>query len=219
MPHQPQNGANGRTRPPPLEAEMSTPKHQRPAGTPRKRAAAMLLIALAAATLAACASPPPRRAVQRLPPPTPPDTNVIAYPLQHQSEREIRQDRYECHLWAVRQSGFDPAQMRPTAAPAAPRVLPDPPAGHDTATGAITGAVIGAIVANPHNTGQGAAIGAAVGAVAGAASDSAREAQAQRIEDAYAERAQRSNYGNWQQAETYRRALSACLDGRGYSVR
>lgn len=198
---------------------MSTPLQNRPVATTCRGPLRMLLIAVLAATLAACASPPPRRVVQRMPEVTPPDTEVVAYPLQRQSERVIRQDRYECYLWAVRQSGYDPAQTRPTAPPPTPRVLPNPPVGYDTAAGAITGAVIGAAVANPHNTGQGAAIGAAVGAVAGAASDAAREAQAQRIEDAYAERAARTSYGNWRQAENYRRALSACLEGRGYSVR
>lgn len=182
----------------------------------------MLLITALAAVLAACATPPRQQAVQRTTPPPPPSIDVAAYPVKGQSERQIRQDRYECYLWAVRASGFDPTRARLTSPPPAPRVLPDPPSGHDTATGAIAGAVIGAAVANPHNTGQGAAIGAAVGAVAGAASDAAREAQAERIEEAYAARAERaavSDYGNWRQAESYRRALSACLEGRGYSVR
>lgn len=198
---------------------MSTPLQNRPVAATRRGPQRMLLITVLAAMLAACASPPQRRMVQRAPEVAPPDTDVAAYPLQRQSEREIRQDRYECYLWAVRQSGYDPAQTRPTVPPPTPRVLPDPPVGYDTAAGAITGAVIGAAVANPHNTGQGAAVGAAVGAVAGAASDAAREARAQRIEDAYAERASRTDYGNWRQAENYRRALSACLQGRGYSVR
>lgn len=178
----------------------------------------VLAIGVAAAALAGCATPQ-RPVVYRAPPPQPPVTEVVAYPQGKKSDREIRQDRYECYLWAVRASGYDPARMRPTAAPAAPRVLPDPPAGHDTAAGAIAGAVLGAAVSSPHHVGQGAALGAAVGAVAGAASDAAREERAQRIEDAYAERAARADYGNWGKAEAYRRALSACLEGRGYAVR
>lgn len=34
---------------------------------------------------------------------------VIAYPAQGQSADQQARDRYECHGWAVSQSGFDPA--------------------------------------------------------------------------------------------------------------
>lgn len=34
---------------------------------------------------------------------------VIAYPAQGQSADQQARDRYECHSWAVGQSGFDPA--------------------------------------------------------------------------------------------------------------
>lgn len=34
---------------------------------------------------------------------------VIAYPAQGQSLDQQGRDRYECHTWAVGQSGFDPA--------------------------------------------------------------------------------------------------------------
>ncbi len=43
--------------------------------------------------------------------------NVIAYPSIGQSDEQQGRDRYECHNWAVQQSGFDPAQA--TRAPAA----------------------------------------------------------------------------------------------------
>jgi hypothetical protein len=34
---------------------------------------------------------------------------VIAYPARGQSTEQQARDRYECHSWAVGQSGFDPA--------------------------------------------------------------------------------------------------------------
>lgn len=37
-------------------------------------------------------------------------TQVYAYPKQGQSEQQADRDRYDCHLWAVEQSGFDPAE-------------------------------------------------------------------------------------------------------------
>lgn len=35
--------------------------------------------------------------------------DVIAYPAEGQTPPQVQQDRYECHRWAVEQSGFDPA--------------------------------------------------------------------------------------------------------------
>lgn len=177
----------------------------------------ILAAGVAALSVAACATPPPR-AVRQEAVPAAPVTDVIAYPRQGQSERQLRRDRYECHLWAVRESGFDPSRES-VAAAAAPRVLPDPPSGHDTAVGAIGGAAVGAVVSDRDHTAEGAAVGAVVGAVAGAASDASREARAQRLEDVYAERAARRNQAGWQRADAYRRAVSACLEGRGYTVR
>ena len=43
--------------------------------------------------------------------------DVIAYPAKDQSAEQQSRDRYECHTWAVSQSGFDPASAR--TAPAA----------------------------------------------------------------------------------------------------
>ncbi len=36
--------------------------------------------------------------------------DVIAYPATGQSQEQQARDRYECHRWAVSQSGFDPSQ-------------------------------------------------------------------------------------------------------------
>ncbi|TWI53765.1 hypothetical protein IQ22_02372 [Pseudomonas duriflava] len=48
------------------------------------------------------------------PPPVPATVSsqtydVIAYPARGQTVEQQGQDRYECHKWAVSQSGFDPA--------------------------------------------------------------------------------------------------------------
>jgi hypothetical protein len=154
------------------------------------------------------------------PPPTVaplPDTRVYVYPTAGQDAAQLDRDRYECHVWSVRQSGFDPS-----VAQAAPHqrveVVAMPPPGTGTVAGAATGAIIGAAVSSPYQTGGGALIGAAAGAILGAASDSARAQQAaetqQRINAANDQR----DYGLDQLASNYRRALSACLQGRGYTV-
>ncbi|MGH9897212.1 MAG: hypothetical protein ACREA0_35495 [bacterium] len=42
----------------------------------------------------------------------------MIYPKKDQSPEQMGKDRYECHVWAVQQSGFDPS-MRPRALPSA----------------------------------------------------------------------------------------------------
>ena len=43
-------------------------------------------------------------------------TEVIAYPKSGQSADQQANDKYECHSWAVTQSGFDPAQRSTASA-------------------------------------------------------------------------------------------------------
>lgn len=175
------------------------------------------LALLAAAALSGCVAAPhpyPTRESRVDYPPAP--TEVVVYPLRGQGSQRLDRDRYECHLWAVRESGFDPSRMSLRSSAPPPRVEPDPPSGYSTTMGAVSGAVIGAAVANPHRTAEGAAIGAVIGAVAGSAADNAREARAQAIEDAYARRSEARQDGH---DRGYRRALIACLEGRGYTVK
>ena len=149
--------------------------------------------------------------------PQPPPTQIFFYPNKGQDAHQQDRDRYECYLWAVNQTGFDPSipQLAPHQKV---EVVPNPPIGYDTATGAITGAVLGAIVSSPYNEAEGAAIGAVTGALFGAVSDSARQGQAQRLQDQYNQQEIRKIARKEKQAENYRRAMAACLRGRGYSV-
>lgn len=170
---------------------------------------------LASGLIAGCASTPPPAAPVAAPPPPSPD--VFFYPLQGQGAKQQDRDRYECYLWARQRTGFDPSRLPPGQPPV--RVVAVPPPGHDTAVGAATGAVIGAAVAQPWHTGEGAAIGAVAGAVIGASSDAARQQQA---EQAQAQEDQARRQRDAQVAatvESYRRAMQACLEGRGYAVR
>ena len=57
--------------------------------------------------LAACVAAPPQRVVVQGPPAPPP---IVVYPANGQSPQQLDRDRYECHLWAVQQSGFDPSR-------------------------------------------------------------------------------------------------------------
>lgn len=187
-----------------------------------------MLILVAVALVGGCAFPQPRsveygRRVPGadVPPPqrvSRPVTDLAIYPERGQRADQLRRDRFECHEWAVRQSGFDPATMsRPTPTPV-PRVETSPPAGSGLVQGTLAGAAVGAAVANPHHAGDGALVGAVIGAVAGASSDAARQARAERIEDAYAQHAAARDHAYAETEDRYRRAIEACLDGRGYRV-
>jgi outer membrane lipoprotein SlyB len=82
----------------------------------------------------------------------------------------------------------------------------------------MTGAVLGAVVSPPGRSAEGAAVGAVAGAVVGAAAEAARQEQAERVQQRYdAQQAQRMARLE-QQASNYRRAMAACLEGRGYTV-
>ena len=146
-----------------------------------------------------------------------PITQVFFYPKAGQTTEQQSRDHYECYNWAIQQSGFDPSQ---SSIPPEHRVkvVPMPPAGHDTAVLAIAGAVLGALIAGPRHAGAGALIGAGSGAVAGAVSDATRQQQAQQLEEAYSNRDRAIDAQYAERANDFRRAMSACLESRGYAV-
>lgn len=172
--------------------------------------------------LAACETPPPRPytrpyRAESAPVAPPPQTQVYFYPTAGQTPEQQSRDRYECYLWAVKQSGFDPSL--PSLAPhQRVEYVPRPPPGQNTVAGAITGAIVGAAVSHRGNEGAGAVVGAVAGGALGAASDSAQQAEAGRAQSAIDRRNASSAAQVEQRAQGYRRAMSACLEGRGYSV-
>ncbi|HZO21080.1 MAG TPA: hypothetical protein VFB37_01165 [Steroidobacteraceae bacterium] len=184
-----------------------------------KTAARMLVLSCAVAVLAGCVEQPPPHRVYRQPPP-PPQANseVYAYPLQGQTPEQTDRDRYDCHEWAVKQTNFDPS------APGTPphdrvMVASGPPPGTNTTIGAVAGAVLGAVIAGPRNAGFGAVAGGVTGAAIGSTGDAANaEAQRAQVQQARAMDAREAAVMD-QKAANYRRAISACLEGRGYSVK
>ncbi|HOG17658.1 MAG: hypothetical protein A4E73_03971 [Syntrophaceae bacterium PtaU1.Bin231] len=150
--------------------------------------------------------------------PREPITQVYFYPKSGQTPEQQSRDHYDCYNWAVKQTGFDPGQSAiPTDQRV--RVVPMPPPGHDTVTFAIAGAVLGALIGGPRHAGGGAVIGATGGVMAGAASDAARAEAARQQDEAYAAEAAARQAELDQKALGFRRAMGACLEGRGYSVR
>jgi outer membrane lipoprotein SlyB len=145
-------------------------------------------------------------------------TQIYFYPNKGQSTKQQSRDHYACYNWAVDQTGFDPS-VSSIVPEQRVRVVPMPPPGHDTIAMSIAGAVLGALIAGPRHAGGGALIGAAGGAIAGAASDISREESARQMEEAYNNHNQARDVHKEKKALAFRRAMSACLEGRGYTVK
>jgi hypothetical protein len=136
-------------------------------------------------------------------------TDMFIYPGKGQDQAKQDKDRYECHSWAVQQTGFDPS--RPQSAnsqPSQQRQTSSAPVLEGAGRGAALGAVGGAITGN---AGKGAAAGAAMGGMVGGFR---RRDERIREADRRADAAAASSPGR----DAYMRAMSACLQGRGYTV-
>jgi outer membrane lipoprotein SlyB len=86
------------------------------------------------------------------------------------------------------------------------------------AAGAVTGAVLGAIVAGPRDAGGGAAVGAVAGAVLGGVSETAQAQEVERVNDERRAASRARSDAEERRGDGYRRAITACLTGRGYTV-
>ena len=117
------------------------------------RAIAVAIPAAILGLLTACVTPPPR--VYRAPAAPPPPQRVFVYPAHGQSPDQTERDRYECHIWAVQQTGIDPSRA-----------------------------------------------------------DANAQSQAQQTQ----QQVNMSAAEGRARADTYRRAIGACLQGRGYTV-
>jgi Glycine-zipper domain len=140
--------------------------------------------------------------------------DLMIYPAKGQSQEQQNRDQYECHRWAVQQSGFDPSNPSSAASASASdqRSTPllgkgsQPNAVRGGARGAALGAVGGAIAGN---AGKGAAAGAAVGGLGGAI----------RRRDQVNSQTTSANSAAASNVNAYNRAMAACMTGRGYSVK
>jgi hypothetical protein len=161
---------------------------------------------LASALVSAALVSPTPGAAQGLP-------QVYVYPLKQQSAEQQNRDRYECHSWAVQQTGYDPSRSNPNN----PTYLDPQPyqptqrhvlrgAGRGAALGAVGGAITG-------DAGRGAAAGAAMGGLAGGF-----RRRDERRQQAAQHQANAASAASAQQM-SYTRAMAACLEGRGYSVK
>ena len=128
---------------------------------------------------------------------------AVVYPAKGQSAEQQKKDQGECQTWAIGQSGYDPANP-PQAAPAQAKGA--------TGSGArVRGAAVGATAAAI--TGNDAGDAAKAGAVVGASAKRSSNRQQARAQDQQAAQAQSAGQQN------YAKAMAACLEGRGYTVK
>jgi hypothetical protein len=138
---------------------------------------------------------------------------MYIYPAKGQNQNKQNEDRYDCHSWAVSQTGFDPSRPQANAPSSSGDQQYRPSDRHvlrGGARGAALGAVGGAIAGD---AGKGAAAGAAMGGLAGGFRRRDERRQQASQQQADAQSAQQS------QQSSYNRAMATCLEGRGYTVK
>ena len=141
---------------------------------------------------------------------------LIIYPAKGQSQDQMEKDKFECYSWAKKESGFDP--MQPPQATEAPpqQQAKKGGAGRGAARGATVGYVGGKIFSDSGSGSSGAKAGAATGALVGGMRRRDQQRQQQQAQQQWAKE-QEAQYT--QARNSYNRAYSACLEGRGYTVK
>jgi hypothetical protein len=135
-------------------------------------------------------------------------SDLIIYPSKGQSQKQQEQDQFECYNWAKQKSGFDPMAAPTATAPPPNEGAPARPV-RGAAVGALAGLAIGSLTGE---AGTGAAIGAAAGGLFGGIRRRHQAEQQQQWADQQA-----TTYEN--SRSNYNRAFSACMTGRGYTVK
>ena len=143
---------------------------------------------------------------------------MYVYPAAGQTADQQRQDRYECHVWASDQTGFDPSNLNNTTTTETVYVERHRKRQNDSGVvdgavgGAAVGALGGAIAGDP---GIGAAVGAGLGVIKNAIfkNNEPRQTHAVPVTRTV------SNNNTAQNKANYDRAISACLEARLYTVR
>lgn len=134
---------------------------------------------------------------------------LYVFPAKGQTKQKQKEDEFECYKWATEQSGIDPLNLpKVEAAPA--QSGPTGGAVRGAARGAAAGVAIGAIAGD---AGKGAAIGATAGAMKGASAG--QQAQAQQNQKAQADAAAKEQA----MKDSYKKAFSVCIEGKGYTVK
>jgi len=134
---------------------------------------------------------------------------LYVFPSKGQDKDKQELDEYKCYKWAKEQTNVDPMNPPKVEAKAADRSL-NGSAVVGAAGGAAAGAAIGAIAGD---AGKGAAIGAVVGGLRG------RRA---RLHGDQVEQQQNNQAAASKEKalmDSFKKAFSACMEGKGYTVK
>jgi hypothetical protein len=143
---------------------------------------------------------------------------IIVYPAQGQSNDQMEKDKFECYTWAKGQTGFDPMQAPTASSP--PPSQEKRSVGGSTLGGGLLGGAGGAIIGGIAGGSSGARTGAAIGGLSGGAIGGMRSSRQNRQADQQQQQWEQQQANKYmQQRNSYNRAYSACLEGRGYSVK
>ncbi len=134
---------------------------------------------------------------------------LYVFPSNNQDQATQDADEMACYKWAKEQTGVDPINPPEVQAAEVDRSV-DGTAVRGAARGAAAGAAIGAIAGD---AGQGAAIGAVAGGLRGR--------RAKVVGDEMEQQANNQNAAAQTQAmmDNFNKAFSACLEGKGYTVK
>jgi hypothetical protein len=172
-------------------------------------------LGLAALAQAPAPAPAPAPAAPANPAPAPTQDaaasllKVYVFPANNQTPDQQGKDSNDCYAWAKQQTGVDPTN------PTVPQKADTSKTGQGAAVkgaakGAAAGAAIGAIAGD---TGKGAAIGAAAGGMGGASAKRQGKKQAEQ----QAQQQQQAAVN--QQIDAFKKAYTACMEGKKYTVK
>jgi hypothetical protein len=172
-------------------------------------ACALGLAALAQAPAPAPAAPPANPAPSPTQDAAASLLKVYVFPANNQTPDQQAKDSNDCYAWAKQQTGVDPTN------PTVPAKADTSQAGKGAAVkgaakGAAAGAAIGAITGD---AGKGAAVGATAGGMGGVAAKRQGKKQAEQ----QAQQQQQAAVN--QQIDTFKKAYTACMEGKKYSVK
>jgi hypothetical protein len=133
---------------------------------------------------------------------------VYVFPANSQTPDQQAKDSNDCYAWAKQQTGVDPTN------PTVPAKADTSQAGKGSAVrgaakGAAAGAAIGAITGD---AGKGAAVGATAGGMAGVGGKKAAKQQAEQ------QAKQQQQAAVNQQMDAFKKAYTACMTGKKYTV-
>jgi hypothetical protein len=134
---------------------------------------------------------------------------LYVFPSKGQSNDKQKKDEFECYKWSIQQSGIDPLNL-PEIKAAPVETGPDGKVVGSAAKGAIVGAAIGSVSGD---AGDGAAVGAIAGGAGGIRQKRAN--QARKEEQAKMDVEQQKQA----MATSFKKAFSACIEGKGYTVK